>query len=1483
MVKPMILTIFEGKSCTSMTLPDCPEGRHLIQRPSDDEPLLMMVGTPEGWRMAEAGARFLDPAPQLLESQMLLKLLCRKDQQPVMIYAEKKTRDRQRFSYLLMPGQITLRIGSDAGCDVVYDTPHVQSHHLTLHYDGKSWSAMVEKGASHIYVNGLAFSGGMLRMGDMLFLMGQRFVFLPGILCSNCPDGRVKINHRSIRKVDIPQIDKEDYFREAPVRPYFNRMPRFIAAMEEEKLNVDAPPAQQGIQQQSVLLQMGPALTSGLFAMLGGMTSLVSMGMMASNLIFPSIGRKKMMERQEAYEKRRQEAYRAYLEQIEAQLSEMAQRQLRHMHKQLPTAVDTARQLLKDHRHLWDRRRTQSDCMQLRLGLGSWPMKCDITLPPQHFELTDDPMRAMIEEMRTKKRVLHHAPIAVDLKKYNQVGIAGTEEDTQRLIWQLLMQLSTQLGYDEMKLCIMGKLPQALRPFVRLPHTWSDDGRHHFFAQSESEVNEISQALDGMLAMRRSEMPANEVDRLPRLVVLITETRLSQRGILHRQLLEKKYPGVHVICLGQFTSDLPRQSELVIGVKGQQGELISSEGERLSFELDDTDPALTRPLVNLMENTLLDMPDTASRLPEVVPFLRLFGVTQVEELNLLSRYLRNDPARTLAVPIGMDASGQLCWLDMHEKALCFNGLIAGTTGSGKSELIMTLILSLACSFSPEQVNFALIDFKGGSTAQAFQRLPHTVGVLTNLEGSNVNRALMSLKSELVRRQKIFDNVKQIKSRTKIDINDYQRMYSGGEVHAPLPHLFIIVDEFAELKMHYPEFMHELLVTTARIGRELGVHLLLATQKPAGVINDQIESNVGLRICLRVQSTQDSQDVLKTPEAAMLTGVGKFYMHTGSSNSLTLAQSAYTGAPYVHVADTMSKCVVEVVDRTGYVLRSKSIDNASPTNAKTQLAAVVDYICNTAQRARFVTQPLWQPPLETRELSVLQKTYPSNAEPWELAALIGEADDPANQQRIPVRLSLNTGRSTMIYGALNSGKAMVLIAMMQDLLARHSPQELHAYVLDYMNEGLSVLKAAPHVGDVIGEREDEKLHRLLVLIEREIEHRKQLMGSMLSVGSVPQRLRKAALPSILVMIHGMSILQNKLDHDLSRLVQLLSVGPQYGVCFVATMPMSNGLSFQLSPHFSQVLVLQMPHDDDYGTLLGRVGSLRPSPIRGRGLFRSGEHLYEFQTAVYQENADMFFKDLAATWHDEGPKPIALMPRKVDAALLSHRLNRNQSMQLPIGLDGESLEPVILPLDKHPVHQVVGHASDVEAFARSLGMLAAMQGIETVILDAGGHLNAAPGVRVMKADQIPVYVDELIQWRLNMKNGSGGPDRQRVVILTDAFALMNQLQGIQQEVSGIQRSCWEWLSHLMAMVNAQWHLTFVVCASETGMSGLTMQSWYTAQLTQDSGLWLGGNLGSYSVLKVKSGVAPGQQTFPWGYMVNNGVAQRVRLAAEEVEQT
>jgi S-DNA-T family DNA segregation ATPase FtsK/SpoIIIE len=302
-------------------------------------------------------------------------------------------------------------------------------------------------------------------------------------------------------------------------------------------------------------------------------------------------------------------------------------------------------------------------------------------------------------------------------------------------------------------------------------------------------------------------------------------------------------------------------------------DLNNSEESDIKLTLDHIDSDyLNRSMSELSKINLLLEEDQSFALPSMMTFLEMYNVGMVEHLNPLSRWENNNPVKSLSVPVGVGTDGNLFNLDLHEKHHGPHGLVAGMTGSGKSEFIITYILSMAVNFSPDEVAFVLIDYKGGGLADAFVdpkrgiHLPHVVATITNLDGAAIQRSLTSIHSELRRRQEMFKRAKSKTGEGTMDIYDYQRLYRNKQVDEPMPHLFIISDEFAELKKQQPAFMDS-LISAARIGRSLGVHLILATQKPGGVVNDQIWSNSKFRACLKVQDRSDSMEMLKRPEAA----------------------------------------------------------------------------------------------------------------------------------------------------------------------------------------------------------------------------------------------------------------------------------------------------------------------------------------------------------------------------------------------------------------------------------------------------------------------------------------------------------------------------------------------------------------------------------------------------------------------------------------
>ena len=274
-------------------------------------------------------------------------------------------------------------------------------------------------------------------------------------------------------------------------------------------------------------------------------------------------------------------------------------------------------------------------------------------------------------------------------------------------------------------------------------------------------------------------------------------------------------------------------------------------------------------------------------------FLSLFSCNNIEKLPVHQAW-EKQKENTLAVVIGWDGNGELISLDAHEKADGPHGIVAGTTGSGKSELLLTYILSLSCQYPPDQVNFFLIDYKGGAMVKAVEDLPHLCGSMTNLEPASLRRVRISLDQELKLRQTCFREMMKRHELSTMSIELYARYRQAGD--PVFAHLFLIIDEFAQLRQEHGEFLDD-LQRIARIGRSLGIHLLLCTQKPGGIIDDQIWSNARFHLCLRVQDAMDSQEILHRKEAVHLRKSGEFLLQVGDDERFIHGYGAFVNADY----------------------------------------------------------------------------------------------------------------------------------------------------------------------------------------------------------------------------------------------------------------------------------------------------------------------------------------------------------------------------------------------------------------------------------------------------------------------------------------------------------------------------------------------------------------------------------------------------------
>lgn len=407
-------------------------------------------------------------------------------------------------------------------------------------------------------------------------------------------------------------------------------------------------------------------------------------------------------------------------------------------------------------------------------------------------------------------------------------------------------------------------------------------------------------------------------------------------------------------------------------------------------------------------------------IPDMLTFLDMYKTSRVEDLDMYHKWLENRTYESMRSLIGQKAGEQPVYLDIHEKYHGPHGLVAGTTGSGKSETLQTYILSLVLNYHPHEVAFILIDYKGGGMAQSFIGLPHLAGVITNLGGNQTTRALLSINAEIKRRQHTFNEYK-IKH-----IDAYIELYRNGEAEEPMPHLLIIADEFAELKKEQPDFVRA-LVSAARVGHSLGINLILATQKPSGVVDDEIWSNTRFRICLRVADKQDSNEMLKRTDAAYITGTGRGFLQVGNDEIFDEFQSGWSGAPYTPEVpfndDSKAKAVIIGLTGKPEAVKKKKKKKGDNVKKFTQLDAMVQYAANLAEENHIKPlRQIWLPPLPGLfYLDDLELTWDEK----QIKLPVGLADDPQNQRQFPVYLDFIRDGHLLICGSAGSGKTSLV--------------------------------------------------------------------------------------------------------------------------------------------------------------------------------------------------------------------------------------------------------------------------------------------------------------------------------------------------------------------------------------------------------------------------------------------------------------------------
>ncbi len=1208
------------------------------------------------------------------------------------LYIEDGWDDTKIFRPYYLEKNTDIFIGREITCDIQYISKFVSRDHAVLRYHGEHLSITDRNSTNGVYVNGKKIHSATLALGDVVHILGLCIVVGAGYIKMNNTD-KCRITSRKVYPLDVKK-----HLTHLPsmytANDFHYREARGNYELTKKIIEIDLPPPALPKTKIPLALRLGNnALMGGQAIFSGNYIGAIS------SLFLPALTQGISEADRKEYETKRVEGYHKYLEGKTQEIADEITSEENFLRVLFPKMSEVLH-FTKERSRLWERGKRDSDFLTVSLGTGTLPMVAEKKYLPQKFQIEQDTLEKEMYALAEKPSLLHDVPITVSLREDWVLGIIGFPIKILQMVTQLIAYVAITHAYDEVKMVLIA--PESLKKefaFTKyLKHFWDNEQTVRFVATNSSDIQAISKYFRDMDTQSNNPrtISYDKIKNQPAYIVFALDQNLFEQSEILKELFQdEKYRGFSFIPAFQY---VPKECGKYIALwqKNKLIDLNRSDTTDTALEMDTVDPDDFKNSMNGLAKINLPMElNTSFSLPSMVTFLDMYGVGKVEHLNPFSRWERNNPVKSLSVPIGIGTDGKLFTLDLHEKQQGPHGLVAGMTGSGKSEFIITYILSLAVNFSPDEVAFVLIDYKGGGLADAFVdpkrgiHLPHVVATITNLDGSAIQRSLISIQSELNRRQECFKRAKSQTGEGTMDIYDYQRLYRNKQVSEPMPHIFIISDEFAELKKQQPEFMDS-LISAARIGRSLGVHLILATQKPGGVVNDQIWSNTKFRACLKVQDRSDSMEMLKRPDAADLKNTGRFYLQVGYNEFFALGQSAWCGAEYIPQEKMVQvkDGTVEFVDNTGQVIfKAKEKKPAAKAESK-QIVAIVKYLSDLAKRENIVPKSLWCTPLSANiAYHDLAKNNPIAPEKG-ISALIGLVDDPERQEQKPLFLDLLSFHHMALCGFAGSGKSTFFKTMLYSLVMNYSPKDINFYILDLSGGILSIFRNMPHCGAYLTKENESDFDRMLALIQEIVDERKKMFAKS-EIYSYNDYVKMQKLPLVMVIIDGWTNITEfaKGQQYSLSISKNMRDAANYGVRFLFSVNHLNEFSAKVSQELDYKIALQAKDKFDYNDILHLRNAFMPPEITGRGICAMDGRALEYQVAVPYCNLDVQQQTfvLKEELHIcakqlqqyQAARCLPIMDDKLEYA---NFCNSFANDRIPLGFSMQSMKEIAMPLQQ-----------------------------------------------------------------------------------------------------------------------------------------------------------------------------------------------------------
>lgn len=1178
-----------------------------------------------------------------------------------------------------------LTIGGRRECNILINDSVIREDFITVRNENGRLVVYDNDTRYGIYVDGVKVtSGTVLENYSFFSLAGYMFFVKNNLIYMDITP------NMSVQGVEIKSIDA---MKTPLVYPKFNRSTRNNFVVPKDKLEVLGPGAKPADSSGSLFMLIMPPLAMlmimifvrGMMSSSGGSFVIYSSCMMAVTIITSVIGYVSKKRKYKRGIEERESKYRSYIVEKEEEIQAARRSECVIMRNKFRSPDKNIEAIKNFNKDLYDRSIRDEDFLDIRIGEGSLISVNTVEFKPRDFN-DDDPLAEIPEKLSDKYRMIHEVPIVASFRSDNAVGVTGTDEKLYDMFKLMLLDVVSRHFYEDVKcfLIVSQKHIKQMQWVRWLRHFENEQlNVRNIVCDSESE-SVLFDYLFKVLTEREAIADGKKVI-MPKYTVFVFNSRTIKKHPIFKYIEHAAALGFTFIFFEHYHEQLPMHCTQIIRLDNDADTgmiYYSSESNNVTrFSYATVDDSMMENISLRLSPVYTDKVSLEGDLTKNISLFEMLNIYSLDDLDIEKRWAEADIVHTMKAPLGVKVKNEIVYLDLHEKCHGPHGLVAGTTGSGKSEIMQTYILSVATMYHPYEISFVIIDFKGGGMVNQFKKLPHLNGSITNIDGREVNRSLRSIKAELRRRQSLFAE------KGVNNIGDYIKLYKRGVAEIPLPHLILIVDEFAELKMEQPEFMRE-LISTARIGRSLGVHLILATQKPSGVVDAQIWSNSKFKICLKVQTKEDSQEVLKTPLAAEIVEPGRAYLQVGNNELFELFQSAYSGSKMPSGYEKQNVVELKEVNVWG---KSKLVysnkQSINDENAKTQLQGIVDYIHDYCEEKNIKQlESICLPPL-CDEIYMEDLRNPE-VDKSSIKITLGQYDDPDNQLQEEMVIDLSES-NTYIIGSSQMGKTSMLQTIVSNLVSMYTPDEVNVYIVDCGNRALKIFESSRLVGGVAIGTEEEKVMNLFNMLKKEIMRRQNVFSANM-VGTYKAYVEAGFkdMPQIFLIIDNIVAFREFFSNQDSALLSMAREGIGAGLNIIATGTQTNSISYKILANFGTRIALTCNDKSEYSNLFDRC-RVEPKEVPGRALISVDKRIIEFQTALSVKGSTEYDRSVAlkeilelrnSQYGLSKARPIPIVPERL---VLSELLRDEPQLYadqyvIPVGMSFSTIDYIYVNL-------------------------------------------------------------------------------------------------------------------------------------------------------------------------------------------------------------